>query len=171
LINDLDARTLERSLPAIPTLLPYFDPTGKYGWSEKDILVETASRNYTANDYQVLMQDANFTLGYQMREDAESALGNLGPPEVEIVCAHGSDLKTVASIRYENGQNLPNGKPVTLEGDGDDTVNLLSLNACQKFKDLQPQNFTYKVFPFEAHGGMLKTKKFLDYFKTYLENL
>ncbi len=135
-------------------LMPVYDPTGTYGWDSQDILVSTPAKNYTVNDYQTLFTTLNFTNGYQMWLNGAKILPNLGAPTVEVMCIHGSELNTPGTIIYKTGTEFPDGTPEITNDGGDGTVNLRSLQGCQRFQKMQPQKFTYEVMPKLSHFEM-----------------
>ncbi len=164
-------RALERSLPGTAFLMPDYDPTGQYGWDSQDILVSTPMKNYTVNDYQTLFNDMNFTNGYSMWLNGAKIIPSLAAPAVEVLCVHGSQLQTPGQLVFNKQSDFPNGIPTMVGDTGDGTVNIRSLNGCQRFQSMQSQKFIYEVMPNVSHGGMLKSKQFLNYLQNYLANL
>ena len=170
-VGDIKARTLERTMPAMTLLMPYFDMTGIFGWSSKEVLVSTPAKNYTVNEYHRLFRDMNFIDGYHMWLNGAKIIPSLPAPGVEIVCIHGNGFPTPGIIKYKTEKDFPDGDPDIVKDDGDGTVNLRSLQACLKFKAMQINKFTYHVLNKQSHMEILRSTAFLDYVKAYISNL
>ena len=64
---------------------------------------------------------------------------------MEVHCFHGYGLDTVKKLHFKKGV-FPNGSPQVINGDGDGTVNIRSLEYCQYWKGRQKQDVTYQKF-------------------------
>jgi len=135
IVDPLTMRSMEQTLPTIYWLLP--SPS----LFEDDVFVMTDKRNYTAHDYSDLMTDIGAPSGaelYNMVKDVPLFDDDLG---VDVHCMHGINNTTPLQFQYAKSK-FPDTFPTTLQGNGDGTVNLKSLELCKKFKRLR----TYKQF-------------------------
>lgn len=79
LINPLTLRDPQRSFPSIAFLMP----SDRF-WSPEEVLVSTAVRNYTVNDYQAFFKDINHMDGWKVRQLTKGLIYDLEPPNVEV---------------------------------------------------------------------------------------
>lgn len=139
-VASLTIRDDERTFPSLAYLLPN---TNIFNASQ--VLVETPQRNYTIQDYKQYFDDINYPVGYEMWEDVKDLTWNLTAPGVEVFCFHGNGSDTPEVLIYDESSGFPDGQPKSISyGDGDGTVNLASLSACQKWSSEQAQPVHYQ---------------------------
>lgn len=153
-------RDEQRTSPSLAFLLP----SDRF-WKSDEVLISTALRNYTVNDYQAFFHDINYTTGYDMWKDTKDLIYSFDPPEVEVHCLHGMNVTTDEQVLYEKGK-FPDGPPVIVGGDGDGTVNLRSLVGCLAWQGKQKHKVYHKMFPGVDHMGILIHPTILDYIRT-----
>lgn len=85
----------------------------------------------------------------------EPLTGAADAPGVDVVCMYSLGVDTPASFSY--GQTGFDKQPVTKNGDGDGTVNALSLRLCDRWEKAQASARSAKVVRFSkvTHSGML----------------
>lgn len=156
-IPSLSLRKNVRTFPSLAYLLPSQDvfPADK-------ILVKNRKKRYTVNDYKEFFNDINYPAGYEMWLDVRNLSTPARAPGVEVHCLHGNKVSTMEALDYEVG-DFPDAKPKVTYGDGDGTVNLLSLQACSGWAHKQRQKLYYKNFTDVDHMTILTDNKVLDY--------
>jgi len=171
----------ERTNPSLAWLMPQ-----QGFWPDDEVLVETEKKNFTRkniSEFFDAFKEHNMAL---MVDDTKDLLGatdaGLPPPNVEVFCIHGSQVKTTERLIYPSGtfppslaselssvedqskKNLTTGKswwpfpkgPSLVKGDGDGTVNIRSLEGCLKWKGSQKHDVHHKVFKGINHVDMLR---------------
>ena len=68
-------RTAQRTWPSIYYLMP----SDKF-WSPKEVIIQTPKKNYTVNDYQELMNDLKYPIGWDMRKVVKDVVYDLKAP-------------------------------------------------------------------------------------------
>ena len=123
------------------------------------VLVETNSRKYTANDYEKLFDRINYDDGYAMFKGTQQ-INSDKYPNVPTYCYYGKKVKsTPEKFTYTS---IKDSKPKITYGDGDGTVNIESLRAC----DTQwsgRKKFKSKEFDSVDHQDILSDKAVLKY--------
>ena len=66
---------------------------------------------------------------------------------------------------------FPDTFPKTLFGDGDGTVNIRSLMACQSFVGKQKQEVVIKSFSNAEHMGMVGDTRVIEYVKNLISSM
>ncbi|XP_030755084.1 group XV phospholipase A2-like [Sitophilus oryzae] len=143
--------------PSLAFLLP-----SPLFWKPDEVLVQTEKKNYTLSNLEEFFIGISFPDGWEMKKDVEPFKLNFKPPGVEVHCLYGSQVDTVEKLYYKPGTWL-DGYPTLLYGDGDGTVNLRSLQACQHWQSLQKQKVFYQAVPKTDHLGILYGKTTQDY--------
>ena len=163
-MNPLTVRGEQRTYSSNAYLLP-----SRELWSVDEVLVKTAERTYTVNDYDDFFKDIGFPLGITMRKMEENMTYPLTAhsPNVTVHCLYGTGVNTTASLIFGEGE-FPDTQPHVVYGDGDGTVNRRSLEACSKWSQRQPYNVTLKQYPSVDHNGILSDENALSYIKTLL---
>lgn len=156
-VNPLTAREQQRSMPSTSWMLPY-----DTFWNDDEILVYSPVKNYTVKDYRGFFDDIDYPTGYLMRRDTEDLIKKLEPPGVEVHCLHGVNVSTPAALNYTKPQWYDK-QPGVIFGDGDGTVNLRSLQGCQRWIGKQKQNVFYHQFPKAEHLEILKNDDVQQY--------
>lgn len=120
-----------------------------------------------------------------MKKDVEKYT-DFTPPGVEIHCLHGSMVDTVEKsingnlhcanrnqfssfsfrLYYPKTSDLVDGAPTLMNGDGDGTVNLRSLEACTHWIGMKEQfgkNISTLKLPGVDHMGILSDNRIVQY--------
>ena len=122
-----EIRDLIRTLPGVFFMLP-----NATVWKDQ-VLVKTAAREYTANDYKVLFRDLGYPLGFTMYSNGISGINADYPsPNVPTYCFYGTGIPTAESFDYDLGFGKD---PKITKGSGDGTVNDLSSKLCLKWQE------------------------------------
>ncbi|CAE8705101.1 unnamed protein product [Polarella glacialis] len=141
-------------------------PVPRYFGSQ--VLVSTPSRNYTAADFEEFLGDIGYgAVGRQLWRRVANLTSALMPPGVPVTCMYSLGVKTPARFSYgPGGFNL---QPQVEEGDGDGTVNDLSLRLCERWAE---GNSAAKVVRFSGitHSGMLTDDRVLQSLLKELED-
>ena len=145
-------RASQRTYPSTAWLLP--NPSSI--WSDKDTIVVTPQRSYSALDYQCLFDDIGYPRGYDMFLETIQLTSSLIPPNVTTFCYYGCDVPTPIQFRYTEGE-FPDTEPIIVNGNGDGTVNLRSLTACEKWATQMPYGFSSKNYSGVEHVSTVKT--------------
>ena len=148
-LSETALREQQRTSPSLSWLMP-----SNMFWRDDEIMVTTKSRNYTVNDYQEFFLDINFAIGYEMFKDTKLLLKNLTPPGVEVHCLYGTGIDTAEQLVFS--KTIPDGKATIRMGDGDGTVNVRSLYACEMWIPQQKQPVFSRPFPKVDHMDILK---------------
>lgn len=156
-IPSLSLRKDVRTFPSLAYLLPSKDV-----WPEDKVLVKNKRKNYTVKNYKDFFQDINYPVGYEMWLDVHNLTSPLDAPGIEVHCLHGSRVNTMDHIDYQYGQ-FPDAKPKVFYGDGDGTVNLVSLKACTNWERKQRQPIYHQSFDSIDHMTILSDGKVLEY--------
>ncbi|CAG5134580.1 unnamed protein product [Candidula unifasciata] len=130
-VNVNKIRPEQRAMPSTAFLMP-----NDRFWNRSEVLVVTPEKNYTVADYKEYFTDLNFTDGFEMWKDTKDLVYDLTPPEVPVLCIHGSGVPTVDTLIFGKGQ-FPDTYPASVNGDGDGTVNLRSLLGCLRWVGAQ----------------------------------
>lgn len=138
-------------------------------WSSAEILAKTPERSYTVNDYDEFFKDIGFPLGITLQKLVENITYPLTAhaPNVTVHCLYGIGEKTAESFTFAKGE-FPDTQPQVTYGDGDGTVNVRSLEACNKWNQRQAYNVTLKQYPAVNHNGVLSNENVHNYVKTLL---
>ena len=144
-------RTAQRTYPSTAWLLPYPSDT----WTKSDVIISTPERNYTAWDYPAYFEAMNYTQGYEMYLEFKDLTNDLLPPNVTTYCYYGNSTATPLTYTYRLG-DFPDTEPKATNGNGDGTVNINSLLACERWKTQQPYSVTLKAFNNVEHVHMAK---------------
>lgn len=125
-------------------------------------LVITNKRNYTASDIVEFLRDIGFpegTLPYKTR--IVPLIEKMEAPHVPVTCVIGRGVNTPESLFYRNGDF--DEEPEVLCGDGDGTVNMVSLLGLESLWG-GDKNQSLRVVKIGgiSHSGLLKEKAALD---------
>jgi len=162
----------QRTDPSLAWLVPQ-----QGFWSDQEVLVQTTTKNFTVtnlSEFFMAYDEPNFAM---MVEDTKGLLQGLPPPEVEVFCAHGSQVPTTEKLVYPEGSFPPSSAswwssgPTLIKGDGDGTVNLRSLEGCLRWKGKQKLPVHYKLFPKLKHSDILKLDDPVDYVVSVIKKL
>lgn len=156
-VPSLSIRKDVRTFSSLPLLLPSSDI-----FPNNQVLVKNHDKHYTVNDYKDFFQDIGYPLGYEMWLDVHNLTSPRKAPGVEVHCLHGVQVSTPEGLSYENGK-FPDSKPDVKYGDGDGTVNLISLKACLNWRDGQKKGIYYKNFSSVDHMTILTDSRVMTY--------
>lgn len=158
IIPQSQGRSGQRTYPSTAWLLPTPSDT----WTKDDVITITPQRNYTAWDFKDFFHDMNYNRGYEMFEETVGLTGPLPAPNITLHCLYGSKVNTPLQFIYKEGE-FPDTQPKTIFGDGDGSVNIKSLMACQRWKGNQSYNVTLQGFPGVEHVQTIKTDSVIEY--------
>jgi len=144
----------QRTSPSLAWLMPQ-----EGFWSHEEVLVETATKNYTLKDYKEFFIDLNEPNAMMMREDTKNLIAGLPAPEVEVFCMHGSGVATTEKLVYKAGEFPGSDPSLIVKGDGDGTVNWRSLIGCTRWSKQQSHPVHHHVMRGVDHLGILRDEK------------
>ncbi|KAL5706696.1 lysophospholipase [Ranunculus cassubicifolius] len=135
-------------------------------------LVITPNRNYTAFDIPQFLEDIGFPEGVHPYESRILPLtAQFVEPQVPVTCIVGSGVKTPETLFY--GKDGFDKQPDIIYGDGDGTVNLMSLVALEKEWSAGKANGLLKMIkiPNVSHTSILKDDVALRQIVTQLSDI
>ncbi|GAB0093285.1 phospholipase A2 group XV [Sergentomyia squamirostris] len=138
-------------------------------WKPDEILVQTQSRAYTMKQLEEFFNDLQYRTGWEMMQDTMKYMMNFSPPDVEVHSLYGTNISTVEKLYYRKSKNL-DGTPELINGDGDGTVNLRSLQASTQWRDLQKQKVYTMELPGVDHMAILSDSRVIKYIIDLLIN-
>jgi len=156
-IPSLSLRKDVRTFPSLAYLLP-----SEEVWPHDKVLVKNRDKLYTVKDYRQFFTDIGYPVGYEMYLDVRNLSLPHVAPGVEVHCLHGHKVTTIERLDYEVG-DFPDAKPRIVYGDGDGTVNLISLQACVGWSLKQDKPLYYKNFTSVDHMTILTEPQVLEY--------
>lgn len=157
-IPSLSLRKDIRTFPSLAYLLP-----SQEVWPNDLVLMKHDNRTYTVKDYKQFFDDIKYPVGYEMWLDVHNLTSPKKAPGVEVHCLHGNKVTTVEALEYPLS-NFPDGsRPKIAYGDGDGTVNLISLQACNEWRGKQRQQINYKSFKSVDHMTILSDGRVMEY--------
>lgn len=124
-------------------------------WFGNRVLVSTPTRNYTAMDLDAFFDDISFPAGKKLRKRIENLTSQALAPGVDVVCMYSTGVPTPEQFKYDN--NGFDKQPAVVVGDGDGTVNALSLQLCDRWAQGGSQTRSARVTRFSniTHSDML----------------
>ena len=131
-------------------------------WGKDEVVVVSAQRNYTVNDYEALFNDIQFPTGYKYWVNNKDLLDELKPPEVELHELYGSLVSTPGVLLYNN-RTFPDLPPVPLPDDGDGTVNIRSLLGFRNWESKQKEDIHSLEIPGVEHLAILRHPTTINY--------
>ncbi|CAB3230343.1 unnamed protein product [Arctia plantaginis] len=160
-------RAQQVTCPSLAWLLP-----SPLFWKSNEVLVQTDKFNYTIQDFQKLFTDMELPNAWEMRKDTEKYTKDFSAPGVEVHCIYGYNVSTVERLVYKSGTWL-DGYPTLATGDGDGTVNLRSLSACEYWRKKRLRNgHSIKSLALQnaEHLKILHDQRALDYITLLVKN-
>lgn len=132
-------------------------------------LVRTPTKNYTASDYEALFAGAKFEHGFERWTLLANLTSNLDHPEVNVVHMYGTGVDTPTAFSYKvDGQF--DDSPTVINGDGDGTVPLASLESVSKWSSNAKYTFKSVTYTGQNHAGVVKFKDYISHVLKLLAN-
>ena len=127
-------------------------------------LISTPNNNYSAYDYETLFEKSNFQYGFERYQLVANQTANLNPPGVDTIHLYGTDKDTPTSFLYSSDNNFDE-EPETINGNGDDTVPLLSLQSAGILwrDNNNGKAYLEKTYSGQTHTGILKNSQYTQY--------
>lgn len=157
LVDPLLVRDEQRSSESNLWLLP----NPKLFSSSKPLVV-TKNKSYSAHDIADFLMDIGFPQGvYPYKTRILPLIENISAPEVPVTCVVGTNVRTPETLFYKNGDF--DERPEIVYGDGDGTVNMVSLLALESLW-AEEKNQSLKVIRIEgvSHTSILKNEAAID---------
>ncbi|CAD5212350.1 unnamed protein product [Bursaphelenchus xylophilus] len=126
LLPPSELRAMQRSFTSSGLLFP-----AKQLWPDY-VFAQTDAKNYSNRNLKEFFADIKYELGLKQYELANPAL-LLDPPGVPVHCIYGHAVQTPEFFQWAKGY-FPDYQPVITYGDGDGTVNRVSLEICKGWK-------------------------------------
>lgn len=149
-VSTLLARREQRTYETNHWLLP----VPQY-WGDA-VLVSSPERNYTAHDLDDFFDDVGFPAGKWLRRRTQNLTSRVEAPGVDVVCMYSMGVPTAESFAYGPG-GFDDVTPTIVNGEGDGTVNAVSLKLCERWtqKGAQTRSARTRVFSKITHTGMV----------------
>lgn len=157
LVDPLLVRPEQRSSESNLWLLP----NPKVFGPQKPIVI-TPNRTYSAHDMVDFLKDIGFPEGvYPYETRIVPLISNIETPQVPVTCIMGTGVRTLETLFYGNGDF--DERPEISYGDGDGTVNMLSLLALQSlWKEEGNQYLKVVKMDGVSHTSILKDEVALN---------
>ncbi|KAH0988371.1 hypothetical protein GBA52_015548 [Prunus armeniaca] len=157
LVDPLLVREEQRSSESNLWLMPNPKLFGR-----KTPLVITPNATYSASDIPQFLSDIGFEQGiHPFKTRVLGLMDQLVAPGVPITCVFGSGVKTAETLFY--GNKGFDEQPEIVYGDGDGTVNMVSLMAHESlWSDVKNQTLKTIRIPGVSHTAILKDEGALD---------
>jgi lysophospholipase-3 len=122
-------------------------------------LIETPSGNFTASDYEMIFTKlAKYPLGWTKYKPTASISTDFSFPGVPTYCFVGSDVPTPLMYKFKSDDLSE--QPIVVNGEGDGTVNKVSLDVCLRWSS--SSIFHYRPFSGVTHGQMVRNESVLE---------
>ncbi|XP_014259587.1 group XV phospholipase A2 [Cimex lectularius] len=154
-LNQSVLKEMQITLPSLAWLMP-----NPLFWKPDEILVHTASKNYSLSNIREFFEDIDYMTAWEMRQDQAPYI-KFDAPGVEIHCLHGYGVHTLEKLMYKEGK-FPES-PSFKYGDGDGTVNKRSLESCTYWAGRQKQKVFHRKFLSVDHMQILREGQVLEY--------
>jgi len=113
-------------------------------------IIITDHRNYTATDWFDFFNDADLPNGKKLYQRVSGLTSELVFPNVSIQCLYSTGIETPEAYLYSgNKRSGFDNEPLIKNGDGDGSVNLISLKGCKRWLD--DHSDQVQVFEFGAY--------------------
>lgn len=160
LLNKNKLQALQSTFPSLMYLFPR-EPT----FPANRVLVQSPDKNYTLNNLDDLFKDKDLLDQMEMWHDTRTIASSLEAPNVELWCLYGSTPDSTPSQIIFDG-SLDKNKYHEIWSDGDGTVNLESLRACERFRSQQEKPVYTRQFDGVDHINILRGNDAADYIAT-----
>ncbi|XP_031377859.1 lecithin-cholesterol acyltransferase-like 1 [Punica granatum] len=161
LVDPLIVRGEQRSSESNLWLLPnpvVFEST-------RPLVISSSNVSYTAKDMSQFLTDIGFPEGvgpYKSRIVPLTERLSMAAPGVPVTCIVGSGVRTPETLFYDQDRGF-NGQPEVVYGDGDGTVNMVSLLGLERlWKDETGQELKVIKLPEVSHTSILKERGALE---------
>jgi hypothetical protein len=154
-ISSLSIREEQRSYETNFWLAPMPERFGK------DVLVSTPTRNYTGQDLDVFFEDIGYPAGKKLYKRVLPLTSKVEAPGVDVVCMYSLGVDTPSQFIYDNEGF--DKTPTIINGNGDGTVNEVSLRLCEQWNGKQSRPVKVKKFSKVTHSGMLSDEGVLKH--------
>ena len=162
IINSKSFMVEQRTNPSLNWLMPNLN-----FWSD-DNLVEAKNINITKDNFEEFYKLLNSDHGLGLWHDTKDLIKDLKAPQVEVFCIYSHGLDTVEKLGY---YEFPNSSLVKIYGDGDNTVNLKSLEACKSWSGKQKHPVHTKSFYRLDHLGILWDDQVVQHVKNTIKKI
>lgn len=149
LLSSEKLKDLQSSFPSLMYLFPR-QPT----FPEDRILIQSSTSNYTLKNFHLLFDATGLIDQREMWYDTRKIAANLSAPNVELWCLYGSGIETPSLIVYDG--DIKDGRYKEIEGDGDGTVNIESLRACEEYQKYQDKPVYTRQFDKTDHIDIIR---------------
>jgi lysophospholipase-3 len=149
--------------------LQFLLPSPRF-WNKTEVIVSRPGRNYTVNDFEAFYKDMGFPEGYEMYKDVKDLVDPTQPPGVEVHCLHGVGVPTWEQIIYAKDSDFPDKPGTLVNGDGDGTVNVRSLEVCKSWEKKQKHPVYHVTFPGVDHLEILRNEGVIKYVTKLIKN-
>ncbi|XP_011628030.1 lecithin-cholesterol acyltransferase-like 1 isoform X2 [Amborella trichopoda] len=124
-------------------------------------LVITPNKTYSAKNMPQFLEDIGFSQGVEPYiKRVLPITGELPAPGVPVTCLIGSGIETPETLFYERSEF--DTQPAVVNGDGDGTVNMVSLLAAfEEWSSVEEQVVKVVKFPGVSHTSILKVDESL----------
>lgn len=140
------AKIVQRTFASNYFLMPYPEFFGD------TVLVQTPTKNYTANDYEELLTDLGISQYYDVWNLSYNLANPYQPPGVDTYCLYGYNVTTVQQETYTNNKFQ---SPNLIFGNGDGTVPIQSLTFCQNWANITDKKLAVKGYQGQEHVNLL----------------
>lgn len=162
LLNQEKLQALQSTFPS----LMYLFPKVSKSFPADRVLVQAPDMNYTLKNLDLLFDRTKLLDQRDMWHDTKDIAFNLTAPGVEVWCLYGNETATPTKIVYD--KDFESGKYHIELGDGDGTVNLDSLEACQHFREQQKQPVHVVAFQGLDHIQILRSNVPAEFISSHI---
>lgn len=149
LLNKNKLQALQSTFPSLMYLFPKLP-----AFNRSRVLIATPTKNYTLENLDDLFVEAKLPDQREMWHDTREIANNLRAPNVELWCLYGSGVDTPSQVIYTD--SFDKYKYLEVQGDGDGTVNVESLRACEDFASQQQKPVYTRMFEKLDHISILR---------------
>ena len=148
-----EQRSYESSLLLLPT---------SQVWGNSPLII-TPTKNYSSYEYESLFEKSNFQHGFERYKLIGNLTADLTSPGVNTVHLYGINKDTPTYFRYASDNNFDE-EPEAINGNGDDTVPLRSLQSAGiMWRDNNNGRvFSEKAYDGQTHTGILKSNEYIQ---------
>lgn len=161
LLNSYKLQALQSTFPSLMYLFPR-----PPAFEKTRLLVQTPDENYTLNNLDELFVKAKLLDQREMWHDTRDIGANLKAPDVELWCLYGSGVLTPSKVIYHGP--FESNKYEEIESDGDGTVNLESLRACELFRSQQKKPVYLRQFAATDHMSILRGSEVANFISQHI---